>query len=63
MRKAFQFRKHARDCRELEKAAQSPEERALLRDLALHWDAIADIHERLAEAHAVRGRRTTAVPR
>jgi hypothetical protein len=47
MDKPSQFRKHAEDCRALEKAARSEEERALLRDLAGHWDAIADIHDRL----------------
>jgi hypothetical protein len=49
MDKVSHYRKHADACRELEKSAQSDEERALLRELARHWDAIADIHERLGQ--------------
>jgi len=47
MNRVSLYRKHAEECRELERNAQSPEERALLRELAGHWDAIADIHELL----------------
>jgi hypothetical protein len=46
------YRKHAEACRELEKTAQSEEERALLRELARHWDAVADIRARLADPEA-----------
>jgi hypothetical protein len=49
------YRKHAQDCRELEKATQSEDERALLRELAGHWNAIADIHERLQRPGAGEG--------
>jgi len=54
MDKVSRYRKHAQDCRELERSGRSEEERALLRDLARHWDAIADIHERLKAPKKVR---------
>lgn len=59
MDKLSQYRKHAEDCRALEKAAASEEERAALRDLAMHWDAIADLVATLRE----RGARRPSGPR
>jgi hypothetical protein len=54
MEKVSRYRKHAQDCRERERSAGSEEERALFRDLAAHWEAIADIHQRLKAPRRVR---------
>ena len=55
MDKLSQIRKHAQDCRDRAARTQVADERELLQELARHWDAIADIRERLEPA---RKRRT-----
>lgn len=50
MNRVAQYRSHARNSRELAERVSSEEERALLRKLAHHWEALADIHERLEAA-------------
>ncbi|MFL5297916.1 MAG: hypothetical protein ACJ798_16185 [Phenylobacterium sp.] len=45
MENASQFRKHARDCRELAERLQEGEARELLHRMAHHWDALADLRE------------------
>jgi hypothetical protein len=54
MDKVSRYRKHAQDCRELERSARSEDERVLFSDLASHWEAIADIHQRLKAPKRVR---------
>jgi hypothetical protein len=52
--KLSQYRKHAEDCRALEKAAASEDERVALRNLAMHCDAIADLEATLRERRKAR---------
>lgn len=47
MDRLSQYRKHARDCREAAEHTRDEAEREALHELATHWDAIVDIHERL----------------
>ena len=42
-----QYREHARRSRALADAAESEAERELFRDMAAHWDALADAFDRL----------------
>jgi len=41
------YREHARRARELASAAASEQERALFQKMAEHWEALADIFDRL----------------
>jgi hypothetical protein len=43
-----EYREHARRARELAERAATAEERELLLSVAHHWDALAEIIERLA---------------
>ena len=42
------YRRHASRCREHAEQSGNPAERELLLELAHHWDAIADLHERVS---------------
>jgi hypothetical protein len=54
MDRLSQIRKHAQDCRERASRTEVEAERELLHELARHWDAIADIHQKLQRPRAMR---------
>jgi hypothetical protein len=41
-----QYRKHARNCREIAKRLDRPEDRQMLERLAKAWETLADLRER-----------------
>jgi hypothetical protein len=45
--KASLYRKHARDCRRLAGETDCAESRGLLGDMERHWEALAEIQDRL----------------
>jgi hypothetical protein len=51
MRKASEFRRHAKECRVLARNADRPEQRAQLIQMADTWEQIADERERLIARH------------
>jgi hypothetical protein len=60
MKKASEYRRHAEECRQLVRTADSEEHRELLRNMATTWDLLADERERkalkaMAEAAATAG--------
>jgi hypothetical protein len=47
MKKASEYREHARECRELAALMAEPENRRQLLDMAESWDLLAEERERL----------------
>ena len=56
MKKASEYRRHAEECRQLARSADSDEHRQLLINMAATWDSLADERERNAQAPAPNGR-------
>lgn len=46
MDRVSRYRKHAQDARDLAEREPHDEARRILHEIASHWDALADIHER-----------------
>jgi hypothetical protein len=51
MKKASEYREHARECRQLAAAMESDEQRTLMLQMAEHWDNLADDRTALIERH------------
>ncbi len=51
MKKASEYREHARECRELAAAMESVEQRAQLLEMADHWDKLAKDRLALINRH------------
>lgn len=49
-----QFRKHARQSRELALSAKSERERAICEEIAAHWEALAELWMRLQKSKQAR---------
>lgn len=48
MKKAWEYRKHAEECRQMIAAANDDQQRAMLEHMAQTWDALANDRERWA---------------
>ena len=51
MKKASEYRQHARECRDLAAAMDSAEQRALMLQMAEHWDKLAQDRIELITRH------------
>ncbi|RAK62472.1 hypothetical protein [Phenylobacterium kunshanense] len=51
MKKASEYREHARECRVLAAQMDSADQRDQLLQMAAHWDALADDRADLVEKH------------
>jgi hypothetical protein len=51
MKKASEYREHARECRHLAGSMDSDEQRALMLQMAEHWDQLATDRVALIEKH------------
>jgi hypothetical protein len=51
MKKASEYREHARECRALAAAMDSVEQRALMLQMAEHWEALSKDRAALIERH------------
>jgi len=51
MKKASEYRQHARECRQLAQAMESEDQRDLMLQMAEHWDKLADDRIALIEKH------------
>lgn len=51
MKKASEYRQHAKECRSLAASMESPEQRELLLEMARHWDKLAEDRARLISKH------------
>jgi len=51
MKKASEYREHARECRALAAQMESTEQRDQLLQMAAHWDTLADDRADLVEKH------------
>jgi hypothetical protein len=49
MNQVSRYRKHAQQSRTLAEKAETDEERHMWSQVAHHWDAIAELHERLRQ--------------
>ena len=47
MKKASEYRRHAEECRQLARFADSEEHRELLSNMAATWESLADERERM----------------
>ena len=52
MKKASEYREHARECRELGRTSRNPDERAQLDELARMWDTLATDRELILREQA-----------
>jgi len=51
MKKASEYRQHAQECRQLAAAMDSEDQRALMFQMAEHWDKLASDRIALIEKH------------
>lgn len=51
MKKASEYRQHAQECRQLAAGMQSEDQRALMLQMAEHWDKLAVDRTALIEKH------------
>ena len=51
MKKASEYREHARECRALASHMESPEQREAMLQMANHWDKLADDRAALIHKH------------
>jgi hypothetical protein len=51
VKKASEYREHARECRALAGAMESSDQRALMLQMAEHWDKLANDRIALIERH------------
>jgi hypothetical protein len=51
MKKASEYRQHAQECRELAANMASAEQRAMMLQMAHHWDQLANDRAALVERH------------
>lgn len=51
MKKASEYRQHARECRALAAQMESAEQREQLLQMATHWETLADDRALLVEKH------------
>jgi hypothetical protein len=54
MKKASEYRRHAEECRQLARSADSEEHRQLLSRMAATWDSLADERESKVQQTAER---------
>jgi hypothetical protein len=51
MKKASEYRQHAKECRDLAGQMESAEQRAMMLQMADHWEKLADDRMALIEKH------------